>query len=156
MALRNIRTVPDEILRKKSREVTELTDRLKELIEDMKETMHNSGGVGLAAVQVGVLRRIVVIDIGQGPIVLINPVITKTEGEYVDIEACLSSPGESGFTVRPKKTWVRALDENMEEFELMGEDLLSKAICHELDHLDGILYTDNLVEPPKGYSEEEE
>ena len=156
MALRTIRTVPDEILRKKSREVTELTPRLKELIKDMLETMQNADGVGLAAVQVGVLRRIVVIDIGEGPIVLINPKIVKTEGEYVDVEACLSLPGESGFTLRPKKTWVKALDENMNEFELMGEDLLSKAICHEVEHLDGILYTDNLVDLPEDYEESEE
>lgn len=156
MALRTIRTVPDEILRKESREVTELTPRLKELIEDMKETMKNAEGVGLAAVQVGVLRRIVVIDIGEGPIVFINPKIIKTEGEYVDSEACLSVPDESGFTVRPKKTWVKALDEDMNEFELMGEDLMSKAICHEVEHLDGILYTDNLVDPPEDYEEREE
>ena len=156
MALRNIRTYPDEILRKKSRVVEEITPRIKELIADMAETMYQGEGVGLAAVQVGVLRRIAVVDIGEGLIKLINPVITKTEGEYTDKEACMSVPGEMGYTIRPEKVWVKALNEEGEEFELEAEGFLSKAICHELDHLDGILYIDNLVEAPEGIEEEEE
>ena len=144
MALRNIRITGDEILRKRSKEVKKITPRMLELIEDMKETMYDANGVGLAAVQVGVLRRIVVIDIGDGPIVMINPVITdKSDEEYIETEGCLSVPEKQGFTRRP--TWVKVRFTDTEGNEMIletKERFLSKAVCHELDHLDGILYTD--------------
>ena len=153
MALRQIRITGDEILRKKSKEVKKITPRLLELIEDMKETMYDANGVGLAAVQVGVLRRIVVIDIGDGPIVMINPEITeKSEEEYIETEGCLSVPDEQGFTRRPVWVKVRYTDPEGAEMILETEEkFLSKAVCHELDHLDGVLYTDLTFEP----SEEE-
>lgn len=140
MALRQIRIMGDKVLEKKCREVTEMTPRMKELIQDMLETMYDSDGVGLAAPQVGVLRRIVVIDVGEGPIVMVNPVILETEGSQTGSEGCLSVPGQAGNVTRPNYVKVRALDENMEEYELEGTELLARAICHECDHLDGILY----------------
>ena len=149
MALRTIRTKEDAILRKKSKEVKKIKTRTIELIDDMLETMYDAEGVGLAAVQVGVLRRIVVIDIGDGPVILINPeIIDKSEKEYLEVEGCLSVPGEQGFVFRPEEVTVRALDRDGKEqiFE-SKERFFSKAICHELEHLDGILYTDHLVEP---------
>ena len=144
MALRNIRTEGDPILNKKCKEVTEMTDRNRELIEDMIDTMYEANGVGLAAPQVGVLKRIVVIDVseeGDSPIVLINPVITEADGEQTGAEGCLSVPGKSGVVTRANHVKVKALDENMEPFELEGTELLARAIQHELDHLEGILYT---------------
>ena len=149
MALRTIRTKEDEILRKKSKEVKKITPRTLELIDDMLETMYDAEGVGLAAVQVGVLRRVVVIDIGDGPVVLINPeIIDKSEEEYLEVEGCLSVPGEQGFVFRPEEVTVRALDrDGKEQIIESKERFFSKAICHELEHLDGILYTDHLVEP---------
>ncbi|WP_138268867.1 peptide deformylase [Anaerofustis stercorihominis] len=149
MALRTIRTKEDEILRKKSKEVKKITPRTLELIDDMLETMYDAEGVGLAAVQVGVLRRVVVIDIGEGPVVLINPeIIDKSEKEYLEIEGCLSVPGEQGFVFRPEEVTVKALDrDGKEQIIESKERFFSKAICHELEHLDGILYTDHLVEP---------
>ena len=144
MALRNIRTEGDPILNKKCREVTEMTDRNRELIEDMIDTMYEANGVGLAAPQVGVLKRIVVIDVseeGDSPIVLINPVITEADGEQTGAEGCLSVPGKSGVVTRANHVKVKALDENMEPFELEGTELLARAIQHELDHLEGVLYT---------------
>lgn len=149
MALRTIRTKEDEILRKKSKEVKKITPRTLELIDDMLETMYDAEGVGLAAVQVGVLRRVVVIDIGDGPVILINPeIIDKSEKEYLEVEGCLSVPGEQGFVFRPEEVTVRALDrEGKEQIIESKERFFSKAICHELEHLDGILYTDHLVEP---------
>lgn len=149
MALRTIRTKEDEILRKKSKEVKKITPRTLELIDDMLETMYDAEGVGLAAVQVGVLRRVVVIDIGDGPVVLINPeIIDKSEKEYLEVEGCLSVPGEQGFVFRPEEVTVRALDrDGKEQIIESKERFFSKAICHELEHLDGILYTDHLVEP---------
>ena len=144
MALRNIRTEGDPILGKKCREVTEMTDRNRELIEDMIDTMYEANGVGLAAPQVGVLKRIVVIDVseeGDSPIILINPVITEADGEQTGAEGCLSVPGKSGVVTRANHVKVKALDENMEPFELEGTELLARAIQHELDHLEGILYT---------------
>lgn len=146
MALRNIRINEDEILRKKCRVIEKIDDRLLTLIEDMKDTMYEANGVGLAAPQVGILKRVVVIDIGEGPIVLINPEVVETKGSYVDIEGCLSLPGKQGYVERPEYTKVKALNEKGEEIIVEGEDLLSKALCHELDHLDGVLYTDKLVE----------
>ncbi len=149
MALRTIRTKEDAILRKKSKEVKKITPRTIELIDDMLETMYDAEGVGLAAVQVGVLRRIVVIDIGDGPVILINPeIIDKSEKEYLEVEGCLSVPGEQGFVFRPEEVTVRALDrDGKEQIIESKERFFSKAICHELEHLDGILYTDHLVEP---------
>jgi len=144
MALRNIRTEGDPILGKKCKEVTEMTDRNRELIEDMIDTMYEANGVGLAAPQVGVLKRIVVIDVseeGDSPIVLINPVITEADGEQKGPEGCLSVPGKSGVVTRANHVKVKALNENMEPFELEGTELLARAIQHELDHLEGVLYT---------------
>lgn len=146
MALRNIRIIGDEILRKKSRKVEKIDSRLLTLIEDMKETMYDANGVGLAAVQVGVLKRVVVIDAGDGPLVFINPEIVETKGKIVDIEGCLSVPGKQGKVERPAYAKARALNEKGEQFEIEGEGLLAKAIFHEFDHLDGILYVDKAIE----------
>lgn len=158
MALRTIRIQGDEVLNKRCREVTEMTPRIATLIEDMIETMNHANGVGLAASQVGILKRIVVIDVGEGPIVLINPEIIETEGSQTGDEGCLSLPGKAGQVTRPNYVKVRALDENMVERELEGTELLARAFCHEIDHLDGHLYTE-LVEGDLydvRYEEEEE
>lgn len=151
MALRTIRVTGDEILRKTSKEVKKITPRTLELIDDMFETMYDAQGVGLAAVQVGVLRRIVTIDVGDGPVVLINPeIIYKSEEEYLEAEGCLSVPGEQGYTYRPEEVSVKALDRDGNERVIESKDrFFSKAICHELEHLDGILYTDKTVTPTK-------
>ena len=135
MALRTIRIQGDEVLNKQCREVTEMTPRIATLIEDMIETMDDANGVGLAACQVGILKRIVVIDVGDGPIVLINPQILETEGSQTGDEGCLSLPGKAGVVTRPNYVKVRALDENMVERELEGTELLARAFCHEIDHL---------------------
>ncbi|WP_291568443.1 MULTISPECIES: peptide deformylase [unclassified Clostridium] len=145
MAIRNIRTKEDEVLRKRSKVVTNIDDRLLTLINDMKETMYASNGVGLAAPQVGILKRVVVVDIGDGPIVLINPEIIEKRGEVTDIEGCLSVPGEQGEVKRPKYVKVKAMNEKGEEILLEGENFLARAFCHEIDHLDGILYIDKIV-----------
>lgn len=146
MAIRNIRVIGDDILRKKCKEVKEITEKNKELIQDMLDTMYDADGVGLAAPQVGMLKRIVVIDIGDenGPYVLINPVIKETSGEQTGEEGCLSVPGKSGVVTRPNVVTVEALDINMEPFILTGEGLLARAICHECEHLDGILYVEHV------------
>ena len=146
MAKRQIRVDDDVILRKVSKEVEEVDDRIKQLIEDMKETMYASDGVGLAAVQVGVLKRIVVIDIGEGPVVLINPKILSRSGKKLDIEGCLSVTEYVGKVERPAKLKVTALDEDFKEFEYCARDLFARAVCHELDHLDGVLFTDRAQE----------
>jgi len=146
MAIRAIREIGDIVLTKKCKEVTEMTLRTKILIEDMFDTMYEAYGVGLAAPQVGILKRIVVIDAtGENPYVLINPRIIERSGEQTGAEGCLSVPGKNGIVTRPNYVKVVALDENMEPFELEGTELLARAICHELDHLDGVLYT-TLVE----------
>lgn len=145
MAIRNLRFGGDAILRKTSKEVKEVTPKVRELIDDMLETMYESNGVGLAAVQVGILKRIVVIDVGEGPLVMINPQIVQTEGSQTGDEGCLSVPGKAGQVTRPMKVTVRYMDEDGEQYELEGEELLARAICHECDHLDGKLYID-LVE----------
>ena len=145
MATRKIREIGDEVLTKPCKEVTKITLRTKVLINDMLDTMYEALGVGLAAPQVGVLKRIVVIDVGDGPIVLINPEIIETSGEQSGEEGCLSVPGKSGMVTRPNYVKVRALNEDMEEIELEGEGLLAIAFCHEIDHLDGKMYVD-LVE----------
>lgn len=145
MATRNIRELGDEVLTKKCREVKEMNDRTRELIDDMLETMYEANGVGLAAPQVGVLKRIVVIDVGEGPVVLVNPRIVETEGSQTGSEGCLSVPGKAGKVTRPNYAKVVAFNENMEEYTIEGTELMARAICHECDHLDGKLYVD-LVE----------
>lgn len=145
MALRIIKTEEDPILRKKSRPVTEFNDRLFTLLDDMKDTMYKAEGVGLAAVQVGVLRRAVVIDCGDGFLELINPEIIKSSGRQKETEGCLSLPNKSGVTLRPSKVKVRAQDRNGEWHEYDGTDLKARCFCHEIDHLDGILFTDKLA-----------
>ena len=132
---------------KKGREITEMTPKIKELIDDMLDTMYEANGVGLAGPQVGVLKRIVVIDIGEGPVVMINPVILEKSGEQTGDEGCLSLPGKAGTVTRPNYVKARAFDENMEEYEIEGTELMARAICHELDHLDGHMYTE-IVEGP--------
>ena len=145
MALRTIRTEGDAVLRKVSRPVTEMNQKIRTLIFDMLDTMYESMGVGLAAPQVGILKRVVTIDVGDGPIVLINPEILETSGEQTGDEGCLSVPGMAGQVTRPNYVKVKALDENMEEVIYEGTELLARAFCHEIDHLDGKMYTD-LVE----------
>ena len=145
MALRTIGVQGDSVLTKKSRTVDKMTPRIGELITDMLDTMYDAMGVGLAAPQVGILKRIVVIDVGEGPIVLINPEILETSGEQTGDEGCLSVPGMAGQVTRPNYVKVKALDVNMEEQIYEGEGLLARAFCHEIDHLDGKMYTE-LVE----------
>lgn len=146
MAVRQIRVMGDELLNKKCKPVQAMTDRTRELIEDMFETMYEANGVGLAAPQVGILKQIVVIDVDDGnQYVLINPEIVMEEGVQTGYEGCLSVPGKTGIVTRPEKVRVRALDENMEEIEVEGEGLLARAICHECGHLKGQLYVE-LVE----------
>ena len=145
MALRTIRVQGDSVLTKKSRTVDKMTPRIGELITDMLDTMYDAMGVGLAAPQVGILKRIVVIEVGEGPIVLINPEILETSGEQTGDEGCLSVPGMAGQVTRPNYVKVKALDVNMDEQIYEGEGLLARAFCHEIDHLDGKMYTE-LVE----------
>lgn len=142
MGIREVREIGDEILTKQCKDVPKMTLRTKILIGDMLDTMYDKCGVGLAAPQVGVLKKIVVIDVGEGPIVLINPEIIETSGEQTGEEGCLSVPGKWGIVTRPEKVKVRALDQNMEPFEMEGEGLLARAFCHEIDHLRGELYVD--------------
>ena len=148
MALRNIREYGDDVLERSCKEVKEVTPRVRELVEDMLETMYNANGVGLAAPQVGVLKRIVVIDVspeGDDPLIMINPKIIEADGEQTGYEGCLSLPGKSGIVKRPNHVKVRALDRRMQPFELEADELLARAICHETDHLDGKMYVE-LVE----------
>ncbi len=158
MALRTIRIQGDPVLEKKCREITEMTPKLAELIDDMLDTMYEANGVGLAAPQVGILKRIVVIDIGEGPVVMINPVIIEASGEQTGDEGCLSLPGKAGCVTRPNYVKARAFDENMEEYEIEGTELMARAICHELDHLDGHMYTEKVQGPlhDTNYADEEE
>jgi len=145
MAIRKIRTIGDEILRKKCKPVKEITPRITDLIKDMFETMYEANGVGLAAPQVGILKQIVVIDVEDGnQYVLINPEIIETDGEQTGPEGCLSVPGKSGSVTRPNHVKVRAYDADMQPFELVGEELLARAICHECDHLSGELFVDKV------------
>lgn len=159
MALRQIRYDGDDILRKKCKEVKTMNERTRILIDDMFETMYDTNGVGLAAPQVGILKRIVVIDVDyETPYVLINPVIIEADGEQTGDEACLSLPGKVGTVTRPSHVICRCLNVDMEEVEIEGEGLLARAICHELDHLDGVLYKDVAEGPVRDveYSEPEE
>lgn len=151
MALRNVVKLGDPILNKVSRKVEKFDDRLGILIDDMLETLYKENGVGLAAVQVGVLKRVVVVDIGEGPMELVNPEITLTEGEQREQEGCLSLPGKWGVTVRPMKVQVKAQDRNGKWQVFTGEGLKARAFCHELDHLDGVLFTTRV---PDGVIEE--
>lgn len=144
MAIREIRVQGDEVLGKVCKDVKAMTPRTAILIEDMIDTMYEAMGVGLAAPQVGVLKRLVVIDVGEGPIVLINPEILETSGEQTGDEGCLSVPGKAGTVTRPNYVKVKALDENMEEVIYEGEGLLARAFCHEIDHLDGHLYVEKV------------
>lgn len=147
MAKRTILNVDtdNETLRKKSRDVETIDDRILTLLDDMAETMYDANGVGLAAPQVGVLKKVVVIDIGEGLIELINPVIIYKKGEQIDAEGCLSVPGRSATVSRPEKVIVRAKNRKGEEIEITGTGLLARALCHEIDHLSGTLYIDNAI-----------
>ena len=159
MALRNIRVLGqdgDEILRKTAKEVTEMTHKIRELIDDMFDTMYEANGCGLAAPQVGIRKRIVVIDCGDDPIVLINPVILETSGEQTGSEGCLSVPGKCGTVTRPNYAKVKAFDEDMNEYIVEGEELLARCLCHEIDHLDGIMYVDKVEGDLSEVSDEDE
>ena len=144
MALRKIREIGDPILNKVSKEVKEVSERTKELIDDMFDTMYEADGVGLAAPQVGILKRIVVIDCGDDPLLLINPEVLETSGEQTGQEGCLSVPGKAGIVTRPNYAKVKAYNEDMEEFIVEGEELLARALLHEIDHLDGHLYVEKV------------
>lgn len=147
MALRTIREYGDDVLERPCKEVKEVTPRIRELVNDMLDTMYEANGVGLAAPQVGILKRIVVIDVspeGDQPLVLINPVILETDGEQTGYEGCLSIPGKSGIVTRPNYVKAKAFDLDMNEFEIEGEGLLARAVCHELDHLDGHMYVEKV------------
>ena len=155
MAVRNVREDGDEILRKKSRKVEVVDDRIRQLLDDMVDTMHHYNGVGLSAVQVGILKRLVVIDLDddKGPIKLVNPVIVKTKGEQEVEEGCLSFPNQYAKLVRPMEVVAEALDENGEKIKIKAKGLLAQAICHELDHLDGILFVDHIIPGTLQYAE---
>ncbi|MBP3307379.1 MAG: peptide deformylase [Anaerotignum sp.] len=145
MAIRNIRISTDEVLRKKCKEVKEITPNLLTLLDDMADTMYEANGVGLAAPQVGILKRAVVIDIGEGLVELINPVILETSGSQIEDEGCLSVPGKYAPVDRPNYVKVKAMDRDGNEFIIEGEELMARALCHEIDHLDGILYIDKAL-----------
>ncbi|MBO7516052.1 MAG: peptide deformylase [Lachnospiraceae bacterium] len=144
MAIRKIREFGDNVLRKQCKEVKEVTGRIRTLVEDMIDTMYEANGVGLAAPQVGVIKRIVVIDVGDGPIVMINPKILESDGEQFGTEGCLSLCGKMAYVRRPNHVKACAYDLDMNYYEIEGEELLARAICHELDHLDGVLYIDRM------------
>ena len=145
MAIRNIRISTDEVLRKKCKEVKEITPNLLTLLYDMADTMYDANGVGLAAPQVGILKRAVVIDIGEGLVELINPEILETSGSQIDDEGCLSDPRKYAPVDRPYYAKVKAMDRDGNEFIIEGEELMARALCHEIDHLDGILYIDKAL-----------
>ena len=156
MAIRKIVEMDkDDILRKHARRVDKFDKRLAVLLDDMADTMYEADGVGLAAPQVGILKRCVVIDVGEGLIELVNPEILWTEGEVVDVEGCLSVPGRRCTVARPEKVRVHAQDRRGEHIEVEGEGLLARCLCHELDHLDGILYVDKMIEDVTDRVEEE-
>ncbi|MBR0463590.1 MAG: peptide deformylase [Clostridia bacterium] len=156
MVLNIVKLGEDDVLRKKSHPVAKIDRRLKALLKDMAETMYAADGVGLAAPQVGILRRVVVIDVGEGLVELINPEIVSQEGEVVAAEGCLSVPGRRGTVKRPEKVTVRALDKKGNAVEYQAEGLFARAICHELDHLDGIVYVDKMIEDVTEQTEQEE
>lgn len=146
MALRQVRKDSDPILRKVSKPVDDITDKIQVLIDDMLDTMYEADGVGLAGPQIGILKRIVVIDVGEGPIVLINPEIVSENGEQCEIEGCLSLPGVSGTVNRPNKVTVKFTNRDGEEVIMKGKGLLARAFCHEIDHLNGVLFTDKVID----------
>ena len=159
MAIRKIRELDDELgkeaLRAHAKEVTEVTPRIKELIDDMFDTMYEANGVGLAAPQVGIRKRIVVVDVtGEDPVALINPVILEKDGEQTGYEGCLSVPGKTGIVTRANHVVVEAYDENMEKFTIEAEELMARALQHEIDHLDGVMYVD-LVKEGELYNNED-
>lgn len=158
MALRTVRTKEDPILRKVSKPVKEINDRIIQLLGDMLETMNEREGVGLAAPQIGVLRRVIIIRLTPESELyeFVNPVIIESRGEQVCLEGCLSIPGERGYVARPDYVKVEALNRGGEKFSLEGTGRLAVAICHEIDHLNGVLYTDKLADPPEGAEELEE
>ncbi|MCI8361649.1 MAG: peptide deformylase [Clostridia bacterium] len=158
MAIRQIREEGDEILKKKSREVEQIDDRIKELLDDMVETMHKYNGVGLAAVQVGILKRVIVIDLydEKGPIKLINPVIIKEKGEQEVEEGCLSFPNKYAKMIRPAEVVVEALNENGEKIKIKAKDLLAQALSHEIDHLNGITFVEKMIPGTLEYVEPKE
>ena len=158
MAIRNIREEGDEILKKKSREVEIIDDKIRELLDDMVETMHKYNGVGLAAVQVGILKRVIVIDLydEKGPIKLVNPVIIKEKGEQEVEEGCLSFPNKYAKMIRPKEVTVEALDENGKKIKINAKDLLAQALCHEIDHLNGVVFVDKMIPGTLEYVEPKE
>lgn len=158
MAIRNIREEGDEILKKKSREIEEIDDRILELLDDMVETMHKYNGVGLAAVQVGILKRAIVIDLydDKGPIKLINPVIVKEEGEQEVEEGCLSFPNKYAKLIRPAKVTVEALNEKGKKVKINAKELLAQALSHEIDHLNGIVFVDKMIPGTLEYVEPKE
>ena len=145
MAIRTIRISTDEVLRKTCKEVKEITPNLITLLDDMADTMYDANGVGLAAPQEGILKRVVVIDIGEGLVELINPVILETSGSQTDDEGCLSVPGKYAPVERPNYVKAKAMDRDGNEFIIEGEELMARALCHEIDHLDGILYIDKAL-----------
>ena len=155
MAIRKVRELGDEVLRKRCKEVPKMTIRNKILINDMLDTMYEAQGVGLAAPQVGILKRIVVIDVGDGPIVMVNPEILERSGEQTGNEGCLSLPGKAGTVTRPMYVKVKAYDQNMKPVILEGEELLARAMCHEIDHLEGHMYVE-FAEGPLFDAENEE
>lgn len=146
MALRVIRTDEDPLLRKISKPVKNINERIKNLLDDMVETMYKANGIGLAAPQVGILRRVITIDVGQGVYKMINPEILEEKGSQVDIEGCLSVPNFNGTVERPSEIKVKYLDENGEEHTIVAEGLFARCICHEVDHLNGILFTDKYID----------
>ncbi len=158
MAIRQIREEGDEILKKKSREVEQIDDRIKQLLDDMVETMHKYNGVGLAAVQVGILKRVIVIDLydEKGPIKLINPVIIKEKGEQEVEEGCLSFPNKYAKMIRPAEVIVEALNENGEKIKIKAKDLLAQALSHEIDHLNGITFVEKMIPGTLEYVEPKE
>ena len=157
MAIRNLRYEGDPLLRKISKEVKEITPRIKELVQDMLDTMYEDEGVGLAAPQVGILKQMVVMDVGEGPLVLINPVILETSGEQTGQEGCLSYPGKAADVTRPMHVKCKYYDLDMNEVIVEADELFARCICHELDHLHGVLYTDHVTGPvyDTNYEEEE-
>lgn len=158
MAIRQIRLNGDEILRKKAREVENVDDKIRELLNDMLETMHKYNGVGLAGPQVGILKRVIVIDLydGEEPLLLVNPKIIKSKGKQEVDEGCLSFPNEYAKIIRPKEVVVEALNENGEKVKIVAKDLLAQALSHEIDHLDGILFVDNMIPGTLQYVEPED
>lgn len=157
MAIRNVREMGEDVLKKTCKEVKEMTPRIRELIDDMLDTMYESSGVGLAAPQVGILKRIVVIDVtGEDPYVLINPKIIEQSGEQTGYEACLSVPGKTGIVTRPNYVKAMAYNEEMQPYEIEATELLARAICHELDHLEGHLYVEKVEGPLRNAEEVEE